>query len=235
MKSAAESADRFSFHLPTASRRRCNTTYRFRDRSEVKERVLPRLVRGYTVSLELTKFIRDMAHLKLDILISLSGLNELPASAAENYFVTKYQKEIFCRVAAANSTPRHHMSSSICYGYGVKDITENWIEKERMIYAVAKEFGTKFYAILQPWLLGKKSFSISDREVLEHWFAEEKRERYTALKKLQAKVQTANLSWLFDFSNVFDEYSQGIYFDGCHLFSAANRFLAEKILNLVDR
>lgn len=193
-------------------------------------------VRGYSVSLELVKFIRDMAHLNLDFLISVSGINEYPCAAEENPFVTKYQKIIFEQVAKSKPKNfRRHMENSVCYGEGIDDLAKNWISKERMIHAIAKEFGTKFYAILQPGLLTKDSFSDFDREILEHWFDEKKIARYEILKNIRDEIRKVNLPWIKDFTTLFDRCSEPIYFDGCHLWGNANRQLAEKIFALIEK
>lgn len=205
------------------------------DAAEIPIKIYNGAVRGYSVSLELVKFIRDMAQLNLDFLISVSGINEQPCATPENPFVTRYQKIIFENVAAARPKNfRRHMDNSVFYGAGIENLAQHWISAERMLHAIAEDFGTKFYAILQPGLLTRAKFSAFDLEVLEHWFDEKKIARYDVLKNIRDELRKMDFPWLKDFTWIFDKYSAPVYFDGCHLWSNANRRFAEEIFKLIE-
>ena len=205
-------------------------------------------IKGYTSSHELNKFVRDMSHLRLDIMLSYSGVNEghLPNVMWGNPSISSYQEDIFRLLAKAKSSNfRHNFlrrvsqknNFGVCWGCGISDYAENWIQKERMMYAICRELGTKFYGILQPYILGKINLSLSEKELLEHVItggSDNYAHRYQVMKDIAHKIrsQIDVCPWFVDFSSIFDD-EYDVYLDDCHLFSKGNRILAEKVFALI--
>lgn len=191
-------------------------------------------VRGYTASLELVKLIRDMVGLGLDFIISYSGINESSAGIIQNPFISYYQRDIFeCFAASKPDGIRRDMENEVCYGISNRSFAENWVVQQRMMRAVCKEFGIKFISVLQPWLLEKKELSKYDSDIIELWYSENKAFRFETMKKIKKLISTEEYSWINDFSNMFDKINEPIYFDGCHLYSKGNYFVASKIFDLI--
>lgn len=125
------------------------------------------------------------------------------------------------------------MENEVCYGISNRSFAENWVVQQRMMRAVCKEFGIKFISVLQPWLLEKKELSKYDSDIIELWYSENKAFRFETMKKIKKLISTEEYSWINDFSNMFDKINEPIYFDGCHLYSKGNYFVASKIFDLI--
>lgn len=205
-------------------------------------------LRGYTISQELMKFVRDMSHLKLDILLSYSGTNDgmLPLSIYDNPSISAYQKTIFERLVNAKqvaSSGRSNLrsiipeanSNQVSWGRGIVDRADNWIHKERLIQGMCRELRIKFYAILQPDIKFKQTLSAHEKEIIEHfalttdgWYAVHTR----ILSEISQKMNHEKPDWFVNFLHALDS-ADDVYFDRCHLLNKGNRIIAEKIFELI--
>ena len=194
---------------------------------------------GYIVSQELIKFIRDMGHLSLDILISYSGHNDAYYSSANpscNRFVHPYQlcvtekiADIYSRQSGTWMHPKVYLSE------GVKNVGEHWMYCEALMHSICQGMGIKFYAFLQPALVTKNVKTNFEDTILEHTSASD---RVEANKVQLIKDEIRKYSkrkWIKDFTGVFDDCSEKIYFDSAHLTSYGNYMLAKKIFNVIEK
>lgn len=191
---------------------------------------------GYIVSQELTKFLRDMSFRPMNVLISYSGFNDLGEERKHN-FVSKYQMMIFKELEKAEIAPQRYgiqIEPEVKLPLGIGDSIDNWLHYERMLYALCCELGITFYGILQPNLTVKKSLSREEKtyrfEYGDYW--ELVRER---TRECQRRIRDMNVDWLVDFTDIFDEHSETVYFDICHLTSYGNEILASKILDKLQQ
>jgi len=191
-------------------------------------------VSGYIVSQELVKFVRDMSHKNLDILISYSGINETDVgSIKENYFINSWQKSTYRKVGAS-------LNRKVCYGHGVARRDEHWLRQERLLHGMCQELGIKFHAIYQPNLYIKENISSYDEQILDF-------DSYNRKESIENLCQsyrensfrnflrpyTEEYSWLTDFTTIFDEREEDIYLDYAHLTGTGNKILAKKIWQLI--
>lgn len=193
--------------------------------------------RAYIVGQEIVKFLRDISFKKTDILISYSGYNEL-LHTDENHFVSKYQTKIFTafnkKFRIAPSEPNIELRLNV--PQGIENMAEHWLHYERMMYAMCKELGIKFYAILQPNLSIKKNLSFQENMIMIDFFGAKKDYKEMTLLFQKTVLKHKKIyPWLHDFSHIFDDHPETVYFDSCHLTSYGNRILAEKIFELVKK
>lgn len=144
-------------------------------------------VAGYSSNQELLKLIRDVLPLKPDIVISLSGINDLGGlhSVKGHPMVHPYQHKILKAianrtekpswllpnaVAAARSLTATPESTKIDVGYGPIVRTspaKQWLLNQRLMHAVTEECGIKFLGILQPTMgVGTYDPTVAEQEML---------------------------------------------------------------------
>lgn len=192
---------------------------------------------GYAASQELIIFARDMSYEKLDILISYSGINEHKTIAPleGKYFINDYQNIIFQRLGKDSNM-------KICFGNGLKERAAHWLHQERMVHGICQEFGIKFYSLFQPSIVFKRNCSANDETVWdyeEYYFRDDRDSlcKDYPLDKIRYLVRQnlERYSWLYDFSSIFDDLKDDIFFDVVHLTDVGNRILAEVIWDLIKR
>ena len=193
---------------------------------------------SYRVSQEIVKFLRDMSFKKMDVLISYSGYNDAgQAQTVYHNFVSHYQKELFSALAASGQVQnleRTRIKPAVEMPLGIEDIGEHWLHYEYMLYAMCKELGIKFYAVFQPNLTTKNHiskeeyiYSMSNIDFLKNL------QKTTEIIRSSVRKKMSIYPWLYDFSDIFADCPETVYFDSCHLTSHGNRILAEKIYALI--
>lgn len=214
-------------------------------------------VAGYTVAQELVKFIRDLSHLSLDVLISYSRINEIHHDffnfvglmpETNNHFIHKFQYRLFSSLTklhkqhpATGMTLRRgngEDSSPVppfCIGSGIKDIGEHWLHQEQMMYAICCELGIKFYAIFQPYLADKIPLTPRDKALLEidGCYTGYIKEKQTEFKN-KIRLEKHKYPWLYDFTEIFNGMTEDLYFDSCHLTADGNKILAQHVWQLIQ-
>ena len=196
-------------------------------------------VAGYLVAQELVKFVRDMSHLGLDMLISYSGVNEDGGNAApENYFVSFYQKNLTSKLL------QMHPERGLTFGQGMGDVAKHWLHQETILHGICAELGINFHAVLQPWVYSKSKDKLSkmDKSIIENgcfmldspYVKRQFEMHQTSMRSLENLVREKEqqLPWLHSFSHILDDEPEA-YFDQVHLYSHANRKLAEKMFEFV--
>ncbi len=125
-------------------------------------------VNGYSSNQELLKLIRDVLPLKPDIIISLSGINDVGFmySIRRYPMIHPYTNYVLRNVLKKKirSQQKQDTVDGINYGVAVDiDPVEQWEKNLRMMSVVAAEFGIRFFAFLQP-TLGVGDYSTTERE-----------------------------------------------------------------------
>mgnify|MGYP005757696887 FL=1 len=197
---------------------------------------------GYSSCQERDKFLRDIIDIKPDLVLSLTGVNDINWTLVNkdnpyyaDYFVNKMVKSI-----CENTAEQNGSDDKLRLGLTppMSDF-ENWYRNEKIIHGVATEFGIKFYAFLQPFIFeGKYEMSNFEKGWMKI-FLKYGLNEHPAMKKIYegysdfyagAKELTKHDDFIFDITNVFDD-SIGVYTDGVHCDVQGNELLAQTIIN----
>ena len=185
------------------------------------------------------KLSRDVLALKPDIVLSLSGVNDvnLRTSYPEHPMIHIYQdlllkhivkkEKFFC--AGVNTTING-------VDYGIKENNEDylhWIKCIRMMHTVASEFNIDFLAFLQPMLgLGTYKLNEKEKNMLEQPNLEAEC-RYGLHKSLvsgidkfykNAQKEASSYEYIIDIGQSFDGMSD-LYTDLSHVNEKAMKLL----------
>lgn len=202
----------------------------------------------YTSSQELVKLIRDVVPLKPDIVISLSGYNNISETdqrlaEGETPFTRKYQADL---VKGAIKKKIKNTAQLGVYidkiGCGLKNsksIASYWVDDMRMMHAICKEFGILFYGFLQPsiWTGNYIQNSKMDMEELIMVGADDllsNREIYWNYRENQQQIQNLihNIDYIEDLSNLFDG-DENIFMDSIHVFEKGNKKIGNQIYRVI--
>jgi len=130
-------------------------------------------VNGYSSNQELLKLIRDVLPLKPDIVISLTGINDIGFmhSIKKHPMIHPYSNYVLQTVLSKRirSKQKQDVINDINYG-PVVDTTpaEQWKKNLRLMSAITREYGVRFYAFLQPTMgVGKYTPSEHENEMLD--------------------------------------------------------------------
>lgn len=194
--------------------------------------------------------IRDGIVLKPDICISYSGQNnnEQGTIVAKHPFLNINQKNVFEQLDA-------HVQFWGRMAYGL-DLGREWqagtgayyLLQTRLMYAVCREAGIKFFAFLQPSIFTKKKFFRKDNETLAwhdvlkngeafEYYGEAYVGADEAHRKFHREIDACALSgmdYLYDLRDLFDSYD-GMYMDFGHVYSEGNAVIAGRIYELLAR
>lgn len=200
---------------------------------------------GYSSCQERDKFLRDILCLKPDIVLSLTGVNDINWTLVckenpyySDYFVNKMVKSI-----SENVSEHNNKGDKLRLGLTpTMEDYENWYRNERIMHGVAKEFGIKFYAFLQPFIF-EGDYEMSDFE--KNWmqyFLKDGLNDHPAMKMIYegysafytgAKKLIKDCDYIYDITNAFDD-AVGVYTDGVHCDFIGNELLAKAILNKLN-
>lgn len=205
-------------------------------RKKIKMEVICAATAGNTSAMELIRLIRDILWKKPNIVISFSRVNEIMQVVGNHRFAHIHQKAIFDKLAhagAVNLFVGFERVKSYYMGEEIEDPAYVWLNNERMMHAVCEEFGIPFYAFLQPFLNDKKPQTLIDREVIEHSFDDPKIIQELDQLAEDVKKDINCYSWLYDFTEIFDNVDEEVFFDYYHVLENANQLIAEKILSIL--
>ena len=100
----------------------------------------------------------------------------------------------------------------------------------KIAHQLAKENGIQFIAILQPNIyIGKQKESYSELERIDS-LDENFKEVYGILKE-----KIVGYDWIYDFTEIFDEIENPLYFDFCHINEQGNEIVANQICEIVEQ
>lgn len=182
---------------------------------------------GYYSGQELLKLLRDGILLKPDIVISYSGINDALSlgHVSGHPLVSMYLKNTLEKLPVKN------------IGYGCKNSLSSsdiWLMNMRMMYALCREFGIKFYSFLQPAAyIGNYNFTEKEKEVIDYIYGCDYSERVNQFYN-KTKEIIKEYSYIYDMTSVFSGMS-GIYYDSCHCNEEGNMMIADYIFKIVSK
>lgn len=161
---------------------------------------------------ELLRLIRDGIHLKPHYIISMSGgNNEINRSrAVKNKVSLKHTLEWYQILAPEMPYVSGLPINETGYAY--------WYRIQKIIAAVAKQYGSKYFCFLQPMKAGKDKLSVFERSL--HFSSDIDNETATFRTESRQDDFYVNLLSLFD-------DKEGMYIDNGHFSEVANDMLAE--------
>lgn len=186
----------------------------------IKVRVICGGIASYMCVQELNKLIRDVIDIQPNLVISYSGVNDLRSKShkedREHLFTLNYQqrmleKAVKRRLIANELQCTFENITKLTYGpKSNKAKWEHWIDCERKMFAVCREYNIEYMGCLQPY---RDAFT-SDYENAQKYIRENK------------------LPWLIDMTAIFDGKTD-VYFDDCHVYEKGNRIIAKKMMTYI--
>lgn len=191
-------------------------------------------VSGYTSEQELIKLIRDVIPLKPDMIIVYDGANELGVNV-EHPFSFLYMKKIF-DFAKSHLEETMYMNPAQIVSEGInfrRKRFDEWLCNIRGMYALAAEYGIKFFSFCQPLLSCKKGKTIEEKNILlsmsshqiDLWMKEYFRDNLKQREDIP--------EYIYDFTGIFDNISD-VFMDICHMKNErGNKMIADKIKGVI--
>ena len=171
-------------------------------------------VSGYNSSQECLKLLRDGLGLKPDLVISYSGVNDYLARKYEkgHPYVLSYMNDLINEALKSTHYSENHVRLTHLVA-GVEDNRSKacvWMENERKMHGLCREFGIPFLGYLQP-------HNYDDDEV------------YSFYGEVETDLRKKEYEWLINISHIFDN-DKTVYMDGCHVYERGNRIIAKCML-----
>jgi len=172
-------------------------------------------VSSFNSAQECMKLLRDVVHIRPDLVISYSGVNDWAQKCEKQPFKLSFEfgEEKFF--------------------YGLKSSmtrSENWLLMERYMHAISRVNGSDFIAIIQTSAKLRKEQDIT---ALEQLFFEDREYGYSMfVAEVQEKIQ--EYEWLYDLSNPFEGIKETVFRDLVHLNNVGNNIIADKISDIID-
>ncbi len=182
---------------------------------------------SYTSTQELYKLIRDVLELKPNLVISYSAINDFLESyfVKEHPYILQYQMDIIQKsveegkmndTLAEITVP---ITKVTCGIESKKSIAKHWIDCERMMYAICKEYSVDFLAFLQPYFMEGNIFLTQEQLVAV-------KKNYDEVKRI---MEMTKREWLIDFTHIF-KGKESVYFDLCHVYEQGNRIIVKNMM-----
>lgn len=171
---------------------------------------------GFISAEECLKMLRDVAHIKPDLIISYSGIND-------------------CYQIQNKKTPfKRDENFNVFYGLESNmSLSEHWILMERYMQAMSLVMGSSFIAILQAGIWGREESDRTAHEELVYDLYEDTKSYNSVFVKNVQEVMD-EYKWIYDLSKPFDGVKCTVFRDGCHLTNEGNQILADKISGIID-
>lgn len=165
---------------------------------------------------ELLRFLRDGNVLNPQIVISMSGVNNLYYKECENQFNSERM------VGRGMAFIREGQ-----YCCGVKSsesLYHFWYRNEQILKMLAVFYGAQFYCFLQPMNMTMEHMTLREKSIFEQ---ERRIEGALEFRKLSNhNAGYVNLMRLF-------EHQEGMYIDLCHYTDKAHAIIAEKVYETI--
>ena len=165
---------------------------------------------------ELLRLLRDANVLKPDIVISMSGVNNLHYKDSQNQFNSKAMCFLM-RGWAPNG--------KYCSGlYNNESLYSFWVRHIRLMKVIAEFYGSKFFGFMQPNNLTKLNKSLREKSLFEVEDDIEGARTYGEF--VSDSDDYINLMHLF-------ENKEGMYTSVCHYTDKANEILADIVWKVI--
>lgn len=211
-------------------------------------------VSGYSTNQEVLKLLRDGAPLAPDIVISLSGVNDLNFSHSlrDHPMVSPYQAQVLSSLTGDKKPARfmpnlmaamqkpNASNAKLGTTKGVKTSTpdhEMWRRNIEMMHAISTQMGARFYVFLQPTMGVDKDYKPDPDEAALYekilnarsGYEDQATAFYTA-----ARRHCAELSYCFDISSLFSGKS-GLYHDPRHPNHDGNALIGDQVFEIINQ
>ena len=178
---------------------------------------------AYDSKQELLKLLRDGKQIKPDTVISYSGFNDVSQTHTEGF--------PYLRKRLTDQMQKQEV-------FGIKTAStraEEWIESENMMRIIANAYGAEFIGIFQPVLSNKINKSFNEK-VIYAWSKELSWMQLKDFEDYQKETQEliCKSPGLYDMTDLFQDETQEMFRDVCHLKEAGNRFLANAVYRLLE-
>lgn len=192
---------------------------------------------GYTSAQERDKFLRDVIQMKPDMVVSLSGDNDIGWSHCDpenNYYANYLKYQIVEPIYS------HCLEKNETIAYGINEnmsAAERWYRNHRLIHFVSSEFGISHICFLQPCILADayrmSSFEsdwisiLKTKGMTQHNTVTRLFEGYSGFyREVLELIKSADC--FTDITDCFTSYS-GVYIDGIHYCEEGNKIIARRI------
>lgn len=168
---------------------------------------------GFISAEECLKMLRDVVHIKPDLVISYSGIND-------------------CYKIQDEKTPfKRDEEYDVFYGLeSSMTRSEHWLLMERYMRTIASVMGADFIAILQTSVYGREE---ADRSTHEQLSGALYKDTYNEFVKEVQEVMN-EYDWMYDLSKPFDGIKYEVFRDAAHLHEEGNQIIADKISDIID-
>lgn len=186
-------------------------------------------ISGCPSSGELIRYLRDAKIEKFDVSISYSRVIDGALTNPVNHFIYR-QLMNFYRDYDSND------KVGLCIGNGIESYAKHWLFQERMMHAIANEFGIRHYAVLQPHFFEKQPFYLRDYELTEHINFDLIRMKplYRSIMREIREINSEHTyDWIYDASTIFDGCDEEVYIDDLHLSERGNQIVGEYIYRMI--
>ncbi len=200
---------------------------------------------GYNSSQALLKLLRDGLTLRPEIVIDLTGVNDVFNKTTSDYpMVSGYMQYVLSKLFAENNhkgvfcsmeLKERRMRSTQRCSFGLpsrRDGIDNWINNLRIMHAICSEFGISYYAFLQPTSITGNSGDMIMNRLNDFMFSPQtirnRRNLYLRARNISQKYD-----YIYDITDAFEEVAGAVYCDTVHYTEYGNKILAEKIFNTV--
>lgn len=195
---------------------------------------------GYNSTQELLKLMRDMVHLKPDMIIVYDGYNDArdAGRGVVNSFAFPYMMDIFGvingRVQNCDSPVNRIDVEKLWTGISFqKNVVGNWLKNIEYMHAVAQINNIKFVAFLQPMLPSKKKLNLHEKSIMRMIEDTYPGVVIAAAKEFrnQGRQMQNDFEYMYDLSGIFDD--DDVYMDICHVYENGNRIIAKNIYEII--
>lgn len=201
---------------------------------------------AYSVNQEFYKLLRDGLKLRLSMVISFDGFNDVDGWVIDSEYphLSKYERKVYNHIenkgGFAPDTLDLRNAGEIVHGLKrveeQSDVSE-WKISIRKMHGICKEFGIEYISFLQPMVgTGKAVFEKKQKELFQA--------AYHAVPAYQKLIERQPIfyeevlsfvkekKYVYDLTDAFDG-KKDMYYDMCHSTQYGHEIIAERIFEVV--
>lgn len=197
-------------------------------------------IAGYNSTQDLLKLIRDVIPMKPDIVISYGGFNDVKNGSYIPSFPTvhRYQKKFYDFLSSFEQMAPCSLDMRDIHKvtYGIpnnKDCIDIWIDNMRTMYVICKEFGIKFYGILQPTVFLDYSIDVELQELLKKMGIDDAQRNDVLYFYNGVRNRINDYDYLYNLSEIFGNQKE-VYYDNVHVYAQGNEMIAKQIFEIIQ-